>query len=157
MLLAVATSDLAGRIAVGVVTFLITAGLTWFFNRRKVHRQLVQDVAERYIAERVDPPDNDSFPKRLASMQRAGVALFHNDKDVNRFVEIVVGRGCTHPFYESDLSRFLKKNKLPTFLRIANSRGIRFYDDGGLYEFLVYGYLDADESTSKKSSDNSQE
>jgi len=151
MILADTTSDLTGRVVVGIVTFLTTTFLTWIFNRRKVHRQLVQDVADRYIAERVNPADDDSFPKRLASMQRAGVALFHNDRDFNRFAEIVVGRGCTHPFHESDFGQFIRKNKLPAFLRVANARGIRFHDDMGLYEFLIHGYIEADEAARKKS------
>ena len=78
MILADTTSDLTGRVVVSVITFLITYFLSLLLNRRKIHRQLVQDVAERYIVERVNPGDDDSFPKRLASMQRAGVALLHN-------------------------------------------------------------------------------
>jgi len=118
-----------------------------FLNKRTIHRQLVEDVADRYTKERIDPTDDDSFAKRLGAMQRAGVALFHNDRDIKCFIDLVIGRGCTHPFHESNFGQFIKKDKLPLFLRIANARGIRFNHDLGLYEFIVNGYFEFDEAS----------
>jgi len=151
MILADTTADFSGRIIVGVVTFLITTVLAAIFSKFKARKQLVEDVAERYIAERSTLADDDSAIKRLGAMQRAGVGLFHNDKDINRFVGIVTGRGCTHPFHESDIGDFVLKNKLPTFLRGASARGIRFTDDMVLYQTLVTAMTEGEERDARKS------
>lgn len=151
MTLADTTSDYTGRIIVGVVTFLITSVLAAIFSKVKARKQLVADVSERYIAERSTHTDDDSAVKRLGAMQRAGVGLFHNDRDIKIFAAIVTGRGCTHPFHESDIGNFVLKNKLPIFLRGASARGIRFTDDKVLYETLVTAMIEGEERNASRS------
>ena len=150
MILADTTADYSGRIIVGVITFLITTVLAAIFSKFKARKQLVADVAERYIEE-MSASSDDSSVRRLGAMQRAGVGLFHNDRDIERFAHVVIGRGCTHPCHESDIGDFVLKNKLPTFLRGASARGIRFTDDMVLYQTLVTAMTEGEERDARKS------
>jgi len=106
---------------------------------------MLHNVAERYVADRHSRQDDDSFVKRLGAMQRAGVGMLKNDRQVRKFAEIVVGRGCTHPLLGSDLGEFLRKDGLPTFLNGASARGIALTDDEALYSTLLIAIEEREE------------
>lgn len=113
----------------------------WLRNRTK----LIHEVAERYIADRRASHDQDSPGNRLGAMQRSGVGLLKNDRQIGQFFRIVVGRGCTHPFFESDIGKYFRKNGLSEFLNGNSARGTALNEDLALYEALVQAYAEQDQ------------
>jgi hypothetical protein len=150
MILADATSDIAGRAIASVITLAISTPLGMWIEHLRGRTKMLHDVAERYITDRRGAQDDDSFAKRLGAMQRAGVGMLKNDRQVREFSEIVVTRGCTDPFHESDLDTFLVKDGLPRFLNGASARGIALTDDMALYSALVMAIEEREQKEREK-------
>jgi len=124
---------------------LLGAAIGWVAEWVRNRTKLINDVAESYIADRRAANDDDSPCRRLGAMQRAGIGLLKNDRQIRAFSRIVVGRGCTHPFLDSDIERFLKKNCFIQFLNAASHRGVSLSTDLALYELLMQGFIEAEE------------
>jgi hypothetical protein len=139
------------KILIVVATAIITAIISEVIHRLRGRRQLVEDVAERYVAETHTAHASDTPAVRLGTMQRAGVALLKSRKEFSRFIMLVIGRGCTHPLKDSDIEEYVPIAKLPTFLLAASERGISLSDDIALFDFLLSIMYEAEQQKTKES------
>lgn len=128
---------------------LLGAAIGWVAEWIRNRSKLIHDVAESYIADRRSANDDDSPCRRLGAMQRAGLGLLKNNRQIMEFSRVVVGRGCTHPFLDSDVEQFLKKDRFIQFLNAASHRGVSLNTDMALYEVLVQGFIEAEEQERK--------
>lgn len=142
--------DLATKIGI----LLLGTAIGWSLERFRSREKLINEVAERYVAERripeFTPYFENTFCKRFGSMQRAGLGLLKNDRQIKEFRRIVIGRGCADPFFDSELGIFLKKkNGLTKFLNAASARGISLVTDTALSTELLHALIKAEEHETK--------
>src|SRR5260370_30347441 len=140
------SADFLDTLWVGLAAAVVGAAINEVVHRLRTRSALVTTVADRYIAEVGTGPDTPAF--RLGTMQRSGVALLGH-RQVKTFVSEVTGRGCTNPFKDSDIDRFVPLKKFPFLLRAASERGVSLSDDVALHDFL---HLITNESRKKQRS-----
>ena len=113
-------SEFLDKFWVGLACAFVGAALNEIVHRIRARTALVTAVADRYIAEARTGNDTPAF--RLMVMQRAGIALLSH-RQLKAFINEVTGRGCTHPFKDSQIEDDIPSKELPAFVRACSERG----------------------------------
>lgn len=145
--------DSSEKLIIAIASVVVTAVVGEVLHRVRLKAALksalMTSVADRYIADTRAPNALDTAAFRLGAMQRAGVGLF-KPRQVKLFIAEVIARGCTHPFKDSDLERYVPFKKFPLFVRAASERGITLSDEENIYRFLLRCSADREQKSNNE-------
>ena len=136
-------SDSWEKLLISLASIIVTAVVSEIIHRLRSRSAIFQAICDRYVAETRLDTIHDTPAERLGIMQRAGLSRF-TEKEISKFCDEVVHRGCTHPFKDSDLSRFVHQKHLPLFLSSASAQGISLSNDLAIYGYLLEATADTD-------------
>ena len=137
------------KVFIALGSILVTAIVSEIVHRLRSRSTVLTTIADRYIAETSTTTAQDTPAFRLGAMQRAGVAMLSH-RQLKTFVAEVTGRGCTNPFKDSDIEKFVPANKFPAFLRACSERGIPLSDDTAIYRALLRLIEEGETAKAKK-------
>ena len=113
-------SEFFDKFWVGSAGAVAGAAINEVVHRLRARSALVATVADRYITKARTGDDSPEF--RLGLMQSSGIALLSH-RQFQSFIHEVTGRGCTHPFKDSDIEDSIPAKDLPSFVRACSERG----------------------------------